>query len=259
MKIKDTVHFNWYKNLFTALLILLCLAESIRYTRADFAQLAGNINQVGAFLKKLANPDFKYLPKLITPMIKTLKMSAVGTAGGVLLAIPFSFLATTVVTGNRVITNIFRFLLNIIRTIPNLLLAALLVAIIGIGEATGVVTIAIFTFGMVSQLIYESIETIELEPLEAATAVGANKLKVAVWAVWPQIASSVASYTFYAFELNVRASTVLGYVGAGGIGVKLNEALGLFKYQRVSVIILFIFVVVVLVDNLSEAIRRRLK
>ena len=69
----------------------------------------------------------------------------------------------------------------------------------------------------------------------------------------------MVSYTFYAFELNVRASTVLGYVGAGGIGVKLNEALGLFKYERVSIIILFIFVVVVLVDALSEAIRRRLK
>ena len=80
-----------------------------------------------------------------------------------------------------------------------------------------------------------------------------------VWAVWPQIASSVASYTFYAFELNVRASTVLGYVGAGGIGVKLNEALGLFKYERVSIIILFIFAVVVVVDALSEMIRRRLK
>ena len=78
-------------------------------------------------------------------------------------------------------------------------------------------------------------------------------------AIWPQITSSVVSYTFYAFELNVRASTVLGYVGAGGIGVKLNEALGLFKYERVSIIILFIFAVVVLVDALSEAIRRRLK
>ena len=148
---------------------------------------------------------------------------------------------------------------SITRAEASKLLASLLVAIVGIGEATGVLTIAIFTFGMASQLIFESIETIDLSPVEAATAVGANKLKVAVWAIWPQITSSVVSYTFYAFELNVRASTVLGYVGAGGIGVKLNEALGLFKYERVSIIILFIFAVVVLVDALSEAIRRRLK
>lgn len=258
MKIRDTVHFAWYKKAFVMAIILVCLFSSIRMTRADFGQLISNIGQVQAFLKKLAHPDFGYLPRLVDPMIKTLKMSALGTALGVLFAIPFAFLATTVVTENVVITQIFRFFLNIIRTIPNLLLGALLVAIIGIGEATGVVTIAIFTFGVTSQLIFESIETIDLSPLEAARAVGANKLKTAVWTVWPQVSLSVLSYAFYAFELNVRASTVLGYVGAGGIGVKLNEALGLFRYERVSVIILFIFAVVVVVDTLSEAFRRRL-
>ena len=259
MKIKDTVHFQWYKSLFVVFILAVCLISSIQYTNADFKQLAGNIGQVSVFLRKLAHPDFSYLNRLVDPMIKTLKMSALGTVLGVLLAIPFAFLATTVVTDNPIITHIIRFFLNIIRTIPNLLLAALLVAIIGIGEATGVITIAIFTFGVTSQLIFESIETIDLNPLEAAMAVGANKFKIAVWAVWPQVASSVLSYTFYAFELNVRASTVLGYVGAGGIGVKLNEALGLFRYERVSIIILFIFAVVVVVDALSEAIRRRLK
>ncbi|MBR1709956.1 MAG: phosphonate ABC transporter, permease protein PhnE [Clostridia bacterium] len=259
MKIKDTVHFQWYKTLFVVVILAICLIGSIRYTNADFKQLAGNIGQVSVFLRKLANPDFKYLNRLLDPMVKTLKMSALGTVLGVLLAIPFAFMATTVVTDNPIVTHIFRFFLNIIRTIPNLLLAALLVAIIGIGEATGVITIAIFTFGVTSQLIFESIETIDLAPLEAAMAVGANKLKIAVWAVWPQVTSSILSYTFYAFELNVRASTVLGYVGAGGIGVKLNEALGLFRYERVSIIILFIFVVVVIVDAVSEAIRRRLK
>ena len=259
MKIKDTVHFQWYKTLFVVALLALCLFGSIRYTQADFGQLAGNISQVSVFLRKLANPDFGYLGRLIDPMIKTLKMSALGTVLGVLLAIPFAFLATTVVTDNPVVTHIFRFFLNIIRTIPNLLLAALLVAVIGIGEATGVITIAIFTFGVTSQLIFETIETIDMSPLESAMAVGANKLKIAVWAVWPQIAASVLSYAFYAFELNVRASTVLGYVGAGGIGVKLNEALGLFRYERVFMIILFIFAVVVIVDAVSEAIRRRLR
>ena len=259
MKIKDTVHFQWYKTLITAGCIAICLIWSISRTDANFGQLASNINQVSVFLRKLSHPDFNYLPRLVDPMVKTLKMSALGTVLGVVIAIPFAFLSTTVVTGNAIITHIFRFFLNVIRTIPNMLLAALLVAIIGIGEATGIITIAVFTFGVTSQLIFETIETIDLSPLEAAEAVGANKLKVAVWTVWPQIQSSVFSYTFYAFELNVRASTVLGYVGAGGIGVKLNETLGLFRYERVSIIILFIFVIVVAVDAVSEEIRRRLK
>jgi len=258
MKIKDTVHFQWYKSLFVVFIIAVCFLASAHVTDASFSSVFGNFDQMIAFLEKLAHPDFSYIPMLLSPMVKTLKMSALGTFVGIMFAIPFAFLATTVVTKNKIITNIIRLFLNIIRTIPNLLLAAVLVAVIGIGEATGIITIAIFTFGMVSQLVYEAIETIDLAPIEAAESVGANKLQVAVWSVWPQIMNSVASYFFYAFELNVRASTVLGYVGAGGIGVTLSASLGLFRYDRVSIIIILIFIVVLVVDALSEMIRRRL-
>lgn len=258
MRIKDTVHFQWYKSLFIVLVIAVCFLGSAEATDASLSEFLANSNQVGAFLKKLASPDFSYLPKLAGPMLKTLKMSALGTMLGLVFAVPFAFLATTVATKNKIVTNIVRFFLNVIRTIPNLLLAAILVAVIGIGEATGVVTIAVFTFGMLSQLLYETIETVDFAPIEAAESVGANKVQVAVWSIWPQIMNNVASYFFYAFELNVRASTVLGYVGAGGIGVTLSSALGLFRYDRVSIIILCIFVVVLIVDAISEAIRRRL-
>ena len=111
---------------------------------------------------------------------------------------------------------------------------------------------------MVSQLIYESIETIEYEPIEANESVGANRLQIAVWSIWPQIMRTVISYFFYAFEINVRASTVLGYVGAGGIGVSLSASLGLFRYDRVSMVILSIFAVVLIVDFISERIQRTL-
>lgn len=258
MKIKDTVHFQWYKHLFILFIIMICLMGSIHVTNASFSSVLSNLNQVTAFLAKLAHPDFSYLPQLVMPMLKTLKMSALGTILGILVAIPFSFLATEVATKNPFITQIVRLFLNIIRTIPNLLLAAILVAVLGIGEATGVITIALFTFGMISQLIYESIETIDFEPIEANESVGANRLQIAAWSIWPQIAKIVVSYFFYAFELNVRASTVLGYVGAGGIGVTLSAALGLFKYDRVSIIILSIFAVVLIVDAISERIQRRL-
>ena len=212
-----------------------------------------------SFLSRFLKPDFSYIPELIGPMFQTLAMSVVGTVLGVLVAIPFSLLATTVVTDNKIITSIFRFLLGIIRTIPNLLLAALLVAIIGIGEFTGVMTIAIFTFGMVSQLIYESIEIIDYLPIEATYAVGANRIQMIFWAIFPQIIASIISYSFYAFEVNVRASTVLGYVGAGGIGVILNSSLALLQYERVSMIILMILLVVWLTDTVSEAIRKRVR
>lgn len=259
MKIKDTVHFQWYKSFFVVFIIVVFFIGSSIMTDASLSEVFYNLGYAGDFLKELSKPDFSYLPKLIDPMIKTLKMSALGSFIGVAFAIPFSFLATTIFTKNEFVTQFFRLILNIIRTIPNLLLAALLVAIIGIGDATGVVTIAIFTFGMVSQLIFETIETIDLAPIEATESVGARKLQVAVWAIWPQIMLNVLSYFFYAFEINVRASVVLGYVGAGGIGVTLSNALGLFRYDRASLIIITIFVVVLIIDNLSEAVRRRLE
>lgn len=258
MKIKDTVHLNWYKHVLVLILIVLCFVTSTNATGAEFSKVFSNSQQVSIFLSKLLHPDFSYMPSLVQPLIKTLKMSVLGTILGVLLAIPFSFLATTIVTKNPILTRIIRFLLNVIRTIPNMLLAAILVSMVGIGEATGVLTLTIFTFGLTAQLFYESIETIDTAALEACEPVGANKFKTAVWAVWPQMIPSIVSYAFYALEINVRSSTVLGYVGAGGIGVILNTSLGLFKYDRVSLVILMIFVVVMIVDGLSEFIRRKL-
>ena len=219
MKIKETVHFQWYKHLITLIVLLLLIQCSVSVTEADFGSLITNFDQLVAFLSRLIHPDFSYLPKLVMPLVKTLEMSLLGTFIGVVLAVPASFLATPVVTGNKIIATIFRFVLGIIRTIPTLLLAALLVSIFGIGEATGVLTIAIFTFGMVSQLMFQAIETIDFAPIEAQLAVGASRLQIAVWAIAPQVFSQFAGYSFYAFEVNVRASTVLGYVGAGGIGL----------------------------------------
>ena len=258
MRLKDTVHFNWYKNLFVIFIIFICLMGSVKITNADFYEAFTNLDQMMAFLSRMMHPDFAYLPKLVEPIIKTLQMSILGTAFGVALAVPFAFLATKVATKNGILTTIVRFFLNVVRTIPNLLLAAILVSIIGIGEGTGVLTIAIFTFGMVSQLLYEAIETIDLSPIEAMEAVGANKFQVAVYAIFPQILNAIVSYTFYALEINIRASTVLGYVGAGGIGIILNSSLALFRYDRVSIVILLIFAVVLVVDGISNAIRRRI-
>lgn len=258
MQIKDTVHFNWYKHLFIVVILLACLQRSILLTGADFQAVFQNSDQMGIFLARFLKPDFGYLPNLLTPLLKTLQMSVFGTFLGVLFAVPVSFLATQVITKQRVLSYIIRFFLGVIRTIPNLLLAALFVAVFGIGEATGVLTIAVFTFGMVSQLVFQAIETIDFGPIEANEAVGANKMQVAIWSVAPQVINQIISYTFYAFEVNVRASTVLGYVGAGGIGVILNSSLALMRYDRVAIIILTIFVVVVIVDGLSEAVRRRL-
>lgn len=258
MKLKDTIHFDWYKKFFILILLLLITTLSISQTGVDLRLFFTNTNQMVLFFERFLNPDLSYFSNVLKPLIETIEMSIAGTFIGVAFALPFSFLATTVITENYFITSFFRLFLSIIRTIPTLLLGALLVAIFGIGPGTGVLTIAIFTFGMVSQLIFEAIESIDFSPIEAMQAVGANKLQIIFWAIIPQILVYIASYSLYAFEVNIRASLVLGYVGAGGIGVLLNTAMSLSRYDRVAVIIFIIFVVILVIDQLSEVVRRRL-
>lgn len=258
MKLKDTIHRNLYKHLFILAILVVCVLASAKQTGAVASDVFNNLDQMALFLKRFLSPDWSYLSKLAAPMLKTIQMSVVGTTIGVLIAIPFAYMGTTVVTRNQLVTTIIRFFMGVIRTIPNLLLAALFVAMVGIGEITGVLTIAVFTFGMVSQLIFEAIETIDHGPIEAAESVGANKIQIAFWSITPQISHQIISYALYAFEVNIRASTILGYVGAGGIGVILNSSLSLMRYDRVSIIILSILVVVIVIDGVSEQIRKRL-
>jgi phosphonate transport system permease protein len=258
MKLKGTVHFDWYKKLFLVLLVGIGLTFSIYQTDADIAQVIRNSNQMVQFFSRFLEPDISYFNQIMQPLLITIQMSVVGTFLGVVIAVPIAFLATTVITENPVISFVFRFLLSIVRTIPTLLLGAFLVAVFGIGAGTGVLTIAIFTFGMVSQLIFEAIENIDYDPIEAMTAVGANKLKVIFWGVIPQVFVYIVSYSLYAFEVNIRASLVLGYVGAGGVGVLINTAMSLSRYDRVAVIVFVIFVVIICIDRLSEFVRARL-
>ena len=127
MKLKDTVHYQWYKHVGTFAVLAICLYACIRITNANLSEVLSNTKQMQLFLQKLLHPDWSYLPSLITPIIKTIQMSVLSTLLGVLLAIPFSFLATTLITKNTVLTGCIRFVMNIIRTIPNTLLAAILV------------------------------------------------------------------------------------------------------------------------------------
>lgn len=258
MKLKDTVHRNLPKNLLILAVIVALIAVSIISLNVDFTELAENADEMVAFLSRFLKPDFSYFPAIVKPLIDTLKMSLYGTFLGVMVALPMAFLGSTVFTDNNIVTSIARFIMGVIRTVPSLLLAAILVAIFGIGEFTGVLSIAIFTFGMNSQLFYQAIDTIDRGPVEAQESVGANKIKVAFYAILPQISKQIASYSLYAFEVNIRASTVLGYVGAGGIGTMLNTSLGFFRYDRVALIILVIFVVVFVVDAISGYLRREL-
>lgn len=257
MRLADSIHRRLPVQLVFLAVFVVLLSSSAVAVDVDLPAMARNSDQMLVVLQRLLSPDWAYLPQLIPALIETVQMAIAGTALGVAVALPVSFLASVETSGNRIVTLACRGILNVIRTIPDLLLAAIFVAVFGIGTFTGTLAIAVFTFGMVSKLLYESIDTIDHAPLEAFIALGSTKSQLAVHAVLPQIRPNVISYTLYALEVNVRASTVLGYIGAGGIGVTLQSAMGLMRYDRVSIIVIAIFGVVLTIDLISAWARRR--
>jgi phosphonate transport system permease protein len=201
-------------------------------------------------------PNWAALPVLVEPLVQTLQMAVVGTTQGALLAVPMILLAARNVTRRAWIYYAARAVLNLLRTIPELLYAAILVAVVGIGPFAGILALTVFSMAIIGKLTSESLETIDPGPLEALEAAGANRLKLIRYAVVPQILPAFLSYTLFVFEINVRVSFVLGLVGAGGIGQLLLTALNLFRYQSALVIILVTLVAVIIIDTISVRVRQ---
>ncbi|WP_061777115.1 phosphonate ABC transporter, permease protein PhnE [Levilactobacillus senmaizukei] len=239
----------------TALMVLLLIGSS-KMTDVNVGMFFSNLDQFADLIVRMSNPAWDYLSVIIQPLIETIQMAILGTTIGTVFAIPFALLAAGNLVHNKFLRGFDRLVLDLVRTLPDLLLAAIFVAIFGIGSTAGVITLAIFSFGMISKLFYEVIETIDMGPLEAMESVGASKITIIWYAVLPQIMNQFVSYFLYTLEINVRASTVLGYLGAGGIGVYLQRSLNEFNYGATAVIILATIVVVLIIDGISNHLRR---
>lgn len=198
-----------------------------------------------------------YLPRITEKLLETIRMAFLASVFGSAFALPFALIGTRNLA-SRGVYAFGRSLLSLLRTIPDLVLATLLVSAFGIGPFAGVLALTAFTFGIVAKLLTDTIETVDPGPLEAIAATGGTRLQRAFFGVFPQVAPDYVAYTLYAFEINVRASAVVGLVGAGGIGVILNEAISLLRYGRVGLIIAITFVAVFVIDTVSTWIRSRL-
>lgn len=249
--------FN-FLNLVWIIVMVLGLFVSINVTNTHISVLFENWDQFAEIFVQMSHPDWSYFSVIWPKLIETIKMAVLGTVIGSVFAFIYSLLIARNIVKNKAVTGVLRFIMNIIRTIPDLLLGAIFVAVVGIGPVAGIMALAVFTFGVVVKLFYEAIETIDPGPIEALTAVGANKLQIIHYAVLPQIMTYFISYVLYAFEINVRASTVLGYIGAGGIGLNLQQTLQVFNYAQTGTIIIVIIVVVVLIDYVSSKSREAL-
>ena len=144
------------------------------------------------------------------------------------------------------------------RTIPDLVLAVIFVGLFGIGVLPGILALIVFSLGILAKLISETIEAVDMNPLEAMRASGANSIQMIAYGLVPQVLPQFTSFVLYVLELNIRASVVLGLVGAGGIGLILDQQLGFYNYPNAMTIILVIFVVVLTIEYISNKIREAL-
>lgn len=211
-------------------------------------------------LRGLRNPDFGQLfsERSRGPFLDTLRVALLATAAGGLVALPLSLWSTRFGAPNRGVYAVLRVFNNIIRAFPDLLWALLFVAAVGVGALPGLLALFFFTIAVITKLTTDTLDGIDMGPLEAADAAGARhneKLRVAVV---PQILPSFTSFLLYSFELNLRGSAVIGLVGAGGIGQRLEFFRGQGRWEEVWGIVFMFFLVVFVVERISVLLRRRL-
>ncbi|MGB3614310.1 MAG: phosphonate ABC transporter, permease protein PhnE [Elainellaceae cyanobacterium] len=249
---------RWYRQvaqLTVALgIILLCFSL---VGLLDTARLAAGIPAIATLAQAMFPPDFSRLPQWIVPTIDTVAMSIAGTAIAVCLSLPLSLLAARNTCPHPVVFYGTRLLLNLARAIPELILGMILVAAVGFGKLPGTLALGLHSVGMVGKFFAELIELSDQAPVEAARAVGATQPQIIVHSVLPQILPHITDVTFYRWEYNLRASLVLGAVGAGGLGLEIISALRVLKYKEVSALLIVVLILVTAVDSLSSYLRQR--
>ncbi len=242
---------------FLGFTVATCL-PAIGGLELDFAAIAKNWQNGATKIAQLLQPNFAFLPRTWLPMLETLQMAVAGAAAAAVCSVPLTLWAAKPTNPNTPSRRVLRTLVNIVRAVPDLVFATVLVAMVGVGALPGVITLFLFDIGIVIKLVSEAIDSTDHSYMEAGRAAGGTQLQINRLTALPQSWPLFANQWLYTLELNVRISAILGIVGAGGIGRLLDERRGFYAYSDVSVIILEILVVVIAIEVLSNLLRRRL-
>ncbi|MDP9129483.1 MAG: phosphonate ABC transporter, permease protein PhnE [Candidatus Binatota bacterium] len=277
-------------------ILLMVLAWSFHGAKIRPGELIEGIPQIGQTLARMLPPDFSkitdakhyYFPEqlslsdLLLPAplgeaetrarqrwwdntfpqtvmgatLETIQMALAGTFLALTVAFPLGFLAARNTTPHPAVYRGVRLVLNLVRTIPDLALGLLFVAAVGLGAFAGTIALAIHTATVLGKLLSESVENIDEGVVEAIRATGAGYAQILSFAVVPQILPDLISFSLYRLETNIRAASVLGLIGAGGIGYLMNTSFRTFQYQEAAAIVLVLIALVMLVDYLSSRLRK---
>jgi phosphonate transport system permease protein len=223
----------------------------------DFLRLGDGAANMGEFLGRLFPPDFAKLGLIAELLVETVQMAIVGTVLGAGLSLVVAFGAA----GNIAPPWLYypcRWAMNVIRSLPDLVIALMFVSAVGLGPFAGILAMTVGSIGSIGKIFAEAMEAVDRGPIVAMESVGASKRQVIRYAILPQAMPMLTSYTLLLFEGNVRGATILGLVGAGGIGLELTTAMNRYEYGHLSAMVICIVVLVTVIDQASAVIRRRI-
>ena len=202
--------------------------------------------------------DFSNFSKLASSMIETIEIAMLGTLLAIILSIPMALLSAKNISPGYIAYFTSRIVTIFFRALPEFIVAMILVIAVGFGAIPGVLALGFHTMGFLAKFYAEAIEHIDTDPLDALASMGASKWQIFAFGVVPQIIPSFMAHNFYILDRNIRMATMLGIVGAGGIGYELQSSFRMFEYERVSAIIILIFFTIFIIDRVSSYIREKL-
>lgn len=236
---------------------IIILIWSFNGAQFNFGKLGEGAINMGEFLSRLFPPDFSKFGTIVALLIETLQMAIVGTVLGAVLSLFVAFAAASNIAPKWLYYPA-RWIMNVIRSVPDLVFALMFVSAVGLGPFAGILAMTLGSIGSIGKIFAEAMESADQGPIVAMQAVGASQRQVIQYGVLPQAAPLLVSYTLLLFEGNVRGATILGLVGAGGIGLELTTAMRMYDYGHLSAIIICIIVLVTAIDQGSALIRRRI-
>ena len=254
---------TWPRTVVVALVVVaftvVTITPALGGIRIDLGAIQRNWHFGAHRIGQMFHPDFSILPRTWKPLLETFEMAVVGTAVSAALALPLSMWAAQPTNPHPVARRVLRAVLNVNRAVPDLVYATILVAMIGVGALPGIVTLVLFDLGVVVKLVSEAVDSADASYMEAGHAAGGTQSQINWLTAAPQTWPAYASQVLYSLELNVRISAVLGLVGAGGIGRLIDEVRGFYRYGALAVIIGEILIVVILIEIVSNVLRKRLR
>jgi len=242
--------------------VLLCLfvlwLAAVRIG-LNLPEIIKGIPNMADVFGRMVPPDFSYMLRLVDPAIETVQIAAWGTLLAVIASAPLCLLAARNTTPHVIVYSVTRVFLNLLRSINELIYALILVSAVGLGPYPGVLAIALHATGMLAKFVAEEIEHVNRGPIEALQAAGAGRMQIILMGILPQILPSLVGYILYRFDVSIRSATVLGLVGAGGLGFSLITTMKMFRYHETAASILMIILLIVAADWISGRLQKKIQ